>query len=606
MELSELTAYASEKYQMREQHKWTDFPGFSVLCHPQTGKWVALLMRQWDTDTGTEIQRCDLKCGGFEHIQRPYLSPPIRMHGAKWVGICFDERTEPQIVFHLLDQAISAETPRGFTIVLDSHSPTHGMGYQETALPFSGSDYRPAREPLPEKLREMRRLFEYGRESVESRARNFYRQAVFMEDYEDDCPWSGGDFVRYFPTYHDLTARQLRGYFTWRANVRRGDFQPIPTSVAFIYLYELLNGIGANSPEDVLKKLRAFEAGYLDSGIGDQRMRGNLRRWMLEYAVVNDLPPELAREYADPEMMARDAAIAVLKEPEAHPAEDVLSALCVFSGKKIAESPVITFDPARGQRLFSEAWRSAVACRWQEKGLFALCFGERKTRRWYPLSNAVYYEQERPKDRDYVLNACRGFRCKDGIWTVRAYESLSYDKVRLQGFLHETDARLRRYLKTGRYLREKPEDAWAIPCIEAVIEADRKAAMEASRQKITIDLSGLERIRRDAAMTRESLLTEDEIEDIEEAIPPAAKGETCDLPLDHIQIQILRTLLEGRDAAGIMNAHHLMPSMTADAINEALFDEIGDTVLLCEEDRLMLVDDYIEELKELLGGTGNG
>ena len=55
-----------------------------------------------------------------------------------------------------------------------------------------------------------------------------------------------------------------------------------------------------------------------------------------------------------------------------------------------------------------------------------------------------------------------------------------------------------------------------------------------------------------------------------------------------------------------MKTEHLMPSMTADAINEALFDEIGDTVLLCEDDRLLLVDDYIEELKQILGGTGNG
>ena len=107
MELSDLTAYALEKYQIQEQHKWADFPGFSVLCHPKSGKWVALLMRQWDQETGTEIQRCDMKCGGsLQHFRRPYLTPPVRMRGSSWVGICFDERTEPQIVYQLLDQAI--------------------------------------------------------------------------------------------------------------------------------------------------------------------------------------------------------------------------------------------------------------------------------------------------------------------------------------------------------------------------------------------------------------------------------------------------------------------------------------------------------------------
>ena len=206
----------------------------------------------------------------------------------------------------------------------------------------------------------------------------------------------------------------------------------------------------------------------------------------------------------------------------------------------------------------------------------------------------------------YCLNDCRSYCCKNGVWQVEAYEKLSFDKGRLQGFLHETDARLRRYLKTGRYLRENPADAWAIPYIDAVIEEDKKAVIEAARPKITIDLSGLEQIRRDAATTRESLLTEDEIEEMEEAAPPAYESETSDLPLDPIHVQILHALLEERDAAEIIMAHHLMPSMTADAINEALFDEIGDTVLLCEEDQLLLVDDYIEELEQILGGTSNG
>ncbi len=63
LELSELAAYAEEKYHIREEHKWAEFPGFSVLADPRTGKWAALLMRQWDYETGTELQRCDIKCG---------------------------------------------------------------------------------------------------------------------------------------------------------------------------------------------------------------------------------------------------------------------------------------------------------------------------------------------------------------------------------------------------------------------------------------------------------------------------------------------------------------------------------------------------------------
>ena len=46
--------------------------------------------------------------------------------------------------------------------------------------------------------------------------------------------------------------------------------------------------------------------------------------------------------------------------------------------------------------------------------------------------------------------------------------------------------------------------------IKAAAEADRKAVIEASRPKITIDLSGLDQIRKDALSTQNSLLTEEE------------------------------------------------------------------------------------------------
>ena len=89
MTLSDLAAYAEEKLHIREQHKWADFPGFSVLADPVSGKWIVLLMRQWDYETGCEIERCDIKCGqeALRGVYPPYLSPPFRMKGRQKVNI---------------------------------------------------------------------------------------------------------------------------------------------------------------------------------------------------------------------------------------------------------------------------------------------------------------------------------------------------------------------------------------------------------------------------------------------------------------------------------------------------------------------------------------
>ncbi len=497
---------------------------------------------------------------------------------------------------------------QGCAIVLPPRLSAGGDSYEDTALPVAADSAPPPEAAVPERLRELRRLFGRGFETLEERAESFHRQAAFMRDYEDDVPWSG-DFLRYFPTYEDLPVRQLRGYFTWRAQVRKGVFRPIPLSAAYLYPYELLNGIGADSPEDVLRRLLDFEAGYLDAGFGNERMRQNLRRWMLEYAVLHDLPPETARRVADPEMLGRDAAYSALRSPGTHSDEEVFSAFLAMGGGKTAESPVVAADSEGGRHLFCEVWRAASSFRQEGRDLFTLCFGERKTRLWHPFCNVLCHERPEAADREYVLDDCRRYRCRNGVWRMTAYERLSFDRARFLGFLHEVDARLRRLRKTGRPLRSHPAHAWVVPFVDAAVEADEKARLEASRPRITIDWSGLDRIRRDAMSTRDSLLTEEELRESKEAEQAAEAGtgrEREAPPLDPVLARILRTLLRGGDAADILRSEHRMPSLVADAVNEALFDEFGDTVVVCEGDALSLVEDYAEDVRRLLGETNHG
>ena len=611
MELSELCAYAKETYQVEEQHKWDGFPGFSVLSHPRTGKWVALLMRQWDTESGEEIQRCDLKCGmqTLAECRVPWLGPSIRMKGPKWISVSFVDSTAPELVFRLFDRAMASEENQGFTMVLEQPPQPEIRIHRDTPLPLSPGPVR-VPEALPERLREMKHLYEYGSNSAEARAANFLRQGRFMADYEDEAGWAGMIFACYFPTYHDLTTRQLRGYFAWRTRVRKGDYQPIAASAAYIYLYELLNLIGAASPEDALRRLKAFETGYLDAGYGDAAMRANLRRWMTELIIVHALPEDIARQFADPALLARDQALASLKAPEEHTDEEIFAALCFFDGKRLAQSPVCRQSPERGARLFSRVWRLSLRqCRENGGDLFARCFGQQTASAWYPFANAVYCWERKPADSVYQLDPCRRYRCRDGVWELLSWESLSFDRQLLHGLLRQTDLLLRRYLKTGNYLKEKPEDAWIVPCVRSVIEAEEREAAEAARPRVVLDLSGLEQIRRDALITRDSLLTDEERAEaeLETADPPqvAAPGQNAppELPLDDVQLEILRALLDGKPASGIIRAHRLMPAMTADIINEALFDEIGDSIVECDNDTLSLVKDYREDLTRLLGGN---
>ena len=49
----------------------------------------------------------------------------------------------------------------------------------------------------------------------------------------------------------------------------------------------------------------------------------------------------------------------------------------------------------------------------------------------------------------------------------------------------------------------------------------------------------------------------------------------------------------------------MLAEIAADTINEALFDEVGDTVLICEGEELALIDDYREDIIRMLGGDAD-
>lgn len=509
----------------------------------------------------------------------------------------------------------------GYTFVLNPQQPAAATAscYRETPIASAVGVPEWEKDTVPEAIRRMIRLYEYKDSSFRAKCWNFYRQGKFMEHYTDDAPWNG-EFQHYFPTYHDLNVPQLRGYFTWRTHARRGDWQSISTSLAYIYIYELLNGIGADSVTDSLAKMQAFEAGFLNAGYGDEGLRKNLHRWMLELAIVHMLPAETVLPLIPISLIENDEKLNILHAPENRTDEEVFQAMNHFMNRDLRESPVFLNDNHRGMHLFAEVWRTALAkSRYLGEDLFANCFSPKKVYPWYPLANAVYWELRTLPNFTFEVDAARRYIFQDGSWFEEKYEELFFDKKRFCQLVHTADGMFRRYLKTGRYLKENVSGAWAALYAEMVIEADRKAQEEAARPKITINLSGLDQIRRDALVTRDSLLTADEIEGAdasERPIPDLAserpKTETAselpktepvpdspssDLPLDTL---ILQTLLQGNDATPLIRANRLMPSIVADRLNEVFYDDIGDNIIELDGDRLTLVEDYREDLCSLI------
>ena len=654
MRLSDLAAYAKEKYHIAEQYKWPEYPGYSVLVDPYSGKWAALLMRRWDPEHGEEIERCDLWCGKevLDIYQVTYLSNPFRMHGEPWVGVRFDSSTDPDVVRQLFDKALEARRLQGFTIVLENDTVQKTAQYQDTLIPirkggprsgflftagknsstsedahtFTKASALLQEEPIPKQIQEMRQMYRYGDGSFRQKCKNFYLQGKYMEDYEDEAPLPR-DYRQYFLTYHDLNARQLRGYFAWRTKIRKGSYEQIGESFAYMYLYELLNGIGAEPVEERLRKLQEFESKYLDAGFGSDGMRRYLHRWEMELAIIGGMDASVASQYMDQELMARDEALMILHAPEDRNDDELFQALCTIGGNKIRNSTLVQ-KTEDGKRLFAAVWRyTSEFYQKNHKDLFTLCFGELRELPWHPLANTVFWQQEPVIKADYVLNEIHQFNCRNTNWTELCYSSLLYDKTHFEGLMHETDRRLRIYLNFGHPLKEFSDDAWAAPFIDAVIEEDRKAKAEARRPKIEIHFDDLDRIRRDASKTRDSLLTDEEkgveteawVEKVEEAAETGAENtgeetvgwkeemlpaadENLSVPLSASQTQVLKLLLQGSSVKDLLRSRHIMAEVCADELNEALFELIGDTAVTCDGEELSLIEDYREDMVRILEG----
>ena len=515
---------------------------------------------------------------------------------------------------------------------------------------------------LPDQYRKMREISRWqddpkgGAGRWLSEAELFYRQGLLMADFEDDCPYNG-TFKSYFPTYNAMSDRQLRGYFTWRAQVRRGTVEETSTSFAFLYLYELICGIGVDNPLDGFNKIKAFWDVYRAFEPGIDRFA---RVWLQDYAVFHGLDPKLLR---DSKTVMFDNALIELRRA----ARDLVPAPAPSGQtpkRRKTSEPTLPLPPdeVREERLMaainalstynlssSRLDRSHhrdlrhVACAvyvrmaryydtHRKTGIVASLFGEETVMPYTMFASAVFFAPNRHEDCEYRLDPIHIYRCQNGFWECMRIHGSRQKSSKLGEMMRACDQRLRLALDPAHPLKEEKVPKYLAKIIDDEIVA--WLSWDAAHQpvKIDIDLSQLGHIRSAAAQTREALLIDEEREDgtladaeaadsgqpeaepvaaaTVEAVAAAAGQDEADEPtISTEQFGVVAPLLAPTPAFAAATpadaTNELAPA--ADAYLRALLEhnavQAESAVVQSEQSEDMLVDTINEALFDLVGDT---
>ena len=455
----------------------------------------------------------------------------------------------------------------------------------ELAYPPPETSYDSA--AITEKIREMRKLgqtFYHGYMMRQCAEVSIIKQGEFMVDVTDDfnrSVYCGTER----PIYGALSLEQLRTYFTWRTDVRRGVYNKTDKSYVILYCYELLNKIGVLSSQDAFDRLitvwencREF-CPYLDE---------IMPVWLKDFYAFNSIDGDFSQYEAcfpvKPE--PSDSATAELFDGNY---SNKLEYLAGCSSYNLRGSIFYTEENIPLLQAATEAALIALDDYFKQRGisLFELICGKtRKDHNWEPFYAAFVDRDRMDGFRTCRISAAERYCIKRGQPSHEKFESAPYRSF-IGYILKSVESVLRE--RTGfRYSivpnlsivlddftnREKlfaaaseAEFATLIPdtvnawCDKNNIfpppkEKKRKkrsdaandvsptyTAADAPPQKIDIDIESLEQIRKAAEETARKLI----IEEYEDSIP--------EQDIEDITARIVDEVFDSQAAQAGVEAH---------------------------------------------------
>ncbi len=637
--------YAAHCYGTRPEYFWVNSPGYAVLRHEDNKKWYGLIMDVPNTklslpgNGSTDILEilCDNEVRDLLRHEQVLL-PAYHMRKEDWSAVLLDGSVDIELICDLLDRSFyvsATEEEKERSLMGNMPLFEEDTFFDEEPFDDFWDDPVYADEPIslspeqkkilpPQEYGQMRKMAAGSSFMYQDDEKIFYQQATYMAQFEDDCPYDR-EVLQYYPTYQYLSLPELRGYFTWRTRLRRGNLKKTSLTYAFLYLYELIHQIGSETKQEGLDKLIWFYEKY---GAIDGRIKRYAKQWIVDYAIYYDIPAEQVRKYIDTDF---EEALLALCRCDTVDDDVLLSAILQLSVYRLNKSKAYKQVPEVLKYVICTAYRSLhdrYAKRYHRPYAQKI-YGKPKKKPYTLFQSAVFYSQKRIESYEYCLTPFQTYRCRHNCWSLeQGYRSAKKERT-LGVLVHTADRLVRESFGIKPALQVDYDETKTMRTyIRQAIEAYKKTVKPAAaptqaaphRPEIVFDLSKLEGIRRSAETVGQKLMTEEE-RYVEQPVPvhrdtlisitetqdtgalplsAAAPEKRTGCVLSGQELRFMQLLLYGGDWRGFLTQRHLMASVLAETINDRLFDEFSDTVIIFDGNRPVIVDEYREELKGMI------
>jgi len=471
-------------------------------------------------------------------------------------------------------------------------------------------------DPIREKFFMMRKLAS-ERPFARSDSELFYRQARFMEDFTDtyENPIA---FNMYYPYYQHMGYDYLRTYFTWRTKVREGKIEPTSLSYIFLYIYELLSGIGVENPQDGLNKLVSIWQAFL---FEYTPVANYLPKWFKDYFVFYELPQSFS-DFVEQHNLQKHYSLTLMFDATVSGQLLLWNAL---SGYDVKKSKYYS-ESEENKQVFSKCFDAVLlaiqdfCAKRNARFEDLLIYSVSRRSPWQPFKHALFGSRTKQTDREIHISSYERYFCKNGAWTANLPIYYSSQKDFVGYIIKKTEACLRaavgyKYklaveMKPGsKPFRELQRPAAKRADLDKVIE---KAVVDfyrdINRIAVTVDTKSLERIREEALETQDKLIVDEVISSsvADEPAPPltlsfADGWKALKKALSETELKALSVALQNStNIKTFADEANIMLEVLADGINEKASDSIGDSLLELDGDEMIIYDEYRDNINQLL------